>query len=447
MGSKKRSLRKKVSLGLTAALMTASLTALPPAQPAEAFDLASAIGAVIGVSAQYAALNKQIAYFDGEGRNAYMNQVKDKEGVNDDPQANAMLDRVMSRLSTAIAKTDPDIEKEPYNYFVNNNTNFNAYCTLGHNVSVNIGLFDTLNYNEDEIAFVLGHEMGHGQRKDPANGVKKNMPISLLAAIAESQSNGLEALGTALLANLGSAKLVTLPMEKKADELGFTYASDANYNPGAGSALWQRVIEKMGTSKETFLGSVFNPSDHPGNESRRDKYTERMYAYSGNRVNVDKKTGDILLNKKAVGIPAATDSMSARERSYLVAGRLARIYHDEPEANYNASTDGESLYFGSTPIMTLTESDNGETWVTNLNTAAAIKDPKAEKARQEAKAKEEKARKAAEAKAEKAKQKELKKAKDQQKSAETTSTQPSGKTFKERVAELQKQQSLLRDER
>ena len=438
MGNKKSYFKKKLSLGLTAALMTASFTALPPARPAEAFDWVNAIGAVIGVSAQYAALNKQIAYFDGEGRNAYMDQVKDKEGVNDNPEANAMLDRVMGRLSTAIAKTDPTIEKEPYNYFVNNNTNFNAYCTLGHNVSVNIGLFDTLNYNEDEIAFVLGHEMGHGQRKDPANGVKKSMPISLLAAIAESQSNSLEALGTALLANLGSAKLVTLPMEKKADELGFTYASDANYNPGAGSALWQRVIEKMGTSKETFLGSVFNPSDHPGNESRRDKYTQRMYAYSGNKVNVDKKTGDILVNKKVVGIPAATDSMSARERSYLVAGRLARIYHDEPEAAHNAYSDGESLYFGSTPIMTLTEADNGDTWVTNLNTAAALKATKVEKGKKDKKK---------ETKAKEVKKEELKKDKKQEKAVETTSAQPSGKTFKERVAELQKQRALLRDDR
>ena len=414
--------------------------ALPPAPAAEAFDIINAIGAVLNVSAEYAMLNKQIAYIEGEGRNTYMDSVKEKEGVNESPEANAMLDRVMSRLSTAIAKTNPDIEKEPYNYFVNNNTNFNAYCTLGHNVSVNIGLFDTLNYNEDEIAFVLGHELGHGERKDPANGVKKAMPISLLAAVVESQSNSLEALGTALLANLGSAKLITLPMEKKADELGFSYATEANYNPGAGSALWQRVIEKMGTSKETFLGSVFNPSDHPGNESRRDKYTARMYAYSGNKVNVDKKTGNILLNKKIVGVPAATDNMSALERTYLVAGRLARIYHDEPAADHRAYSDGESLYFGNTAIMTLTGGDNGDTWVTNLNEAASIKDTKAEKSSKTSK-------KTAKDKAKDIKKEEVKKDTKQQKSVETTDTQRSGKTFKERVAELQKQRALLRDDR
>ena len=111
----------------------------------------------------------------------------------------------------------------------------------------------------------------------------------------------LEAVGTNLLANLGSAKLVTLPMEKKADELGFTYATEAGYNPGAGSALWQRVMEKMGNNRETFLGTIFMPSDHPNNGSRRDKYTKRMYEYSGKHVNVDKKTGAILVNKKESG--------------------------------------------------------------------------------------------------------------------------------------------------
>ena len=60
---------------------------------------------------------------------------------------------------------------------MNNSTKFNAYCTLGHNVSVNIGLFTTLNYNEDEVAFVLGHELGHGEQHDPANGVKRTSPL------------------------------------------------------------------------------------------------------------------------------------------------------------------------------------------------------------------------------------------------------------------------------
>ena len=410
MVTRKKNLTKKLSLALSSTLLASALYTLPPAPPAEAFSIGNAIGAVIGVSAQYAALNKQVNYLDGEGRDKYMSAVKEKEGVNEDPEANAMLDDVMTRLTAVIAKEDPTLAKKPYHYFVNNNKNFNTYCTLGHNVSVNIGLFTTLNYNEDEVAFVLGHELTHGQRNDPANGVKNTFPISLLAAVAGSQSNMLQAVGTQVLANLGSAKLVTMPMEKKADEVGFTYAVEAGYNPGGGSALWQRVIEKMGTSKETFLGSVFNPSDHPGNISRRDKYTERMYEYSGNKVNVDSKTGVISVNKKAIGTVKPGGSMSALERGYLVAGNLARVYHDEPNSTLTAYADYNALYFGGRRIMGLEYGDDGAAWAANLN---AAQKPAAE-------IKKEAEKKAAEEK------------------KKTTSTTTQKKTFKERLAEYQK---------
>src|SRR5574344_2720644 len=181
--------KKKLTRTVLAALVGISVmtTTLPKAEAD--FDVGSAIGALISVGAQYAQLNKQIAYYNTDpGRDKYLGNVKKQVGVNYDPTANAMLDRVMSRLSSAIAVDDPSIKKEPYHHFVNNQKSFNAFCTLGHNMSVNIGLFNVLNYNEDEIAFVVGHEMGHGQRNDPADGVKKQMPITLLAALYQSQN-------------------------------------------------------------------------------------------------------------------------------------------------------------------------------------------------------------------------------------------------------------------
>jgi Zn-dependent protease with chaperone function len=369
---------KSCIAGSLTALFLASGIMLP-APKAEAFDWGNAIGAILGVTTEYAALNKQINYLDNNGRGEFFNSMKEKEGVNYDEEANAMLDDVMTRLSAVIVKKNPKSAKKPYNYFVNNNENFNAYCTIGHNVTVNIGLFKTLNYNEDEVAFVVGHELGHGEQNDPANGVKRTFPLSLLAAVAGSQGSTLEAIGANVLANMGSAKMVTLPMEKKADVLGFEYATEAGYNPGAGSALWQRVIEKMGTSKQSFLGSVFNPSDHPGNDARRERYTKRMYEYSGKKVNVDKKTGMITVNKQAIAAPAAMPSMSALERSYLTAGRLAKLYHDQPDASFTATSNQGSLYVGGTRIMDFTAQDSAATWVTNLNRAFQKDRPKTEK--------------------------------------------------------------------
>lgn len=48
----------------------------------------------------------------------------------------------MGNLSGAIASVDRPSTISPYNYFVNNDTSFNAFCTLGHNMSVNTGLFN-----------------------------------------------------------------------------------------------------------------------------------------------------------------------------------------------------------------------------------------------------------------------------------------------------------------
>ena len=368
-------IKRRKSLLTKLVLTTMVGLSLSSATPrAEAFSIGSAIGAVIGVSAQYAAVNEQISYYNNEGRDKFLQQTKQKVGVNYDATANAQLARIMQGLSRAVAVDDPSIKEKPYNYFVNDQKTFNAFCTLGHNMSVNIGLFQTLNYNEDEIAFVVAHEMGHGQHNDPASGAKKAFPLSVLTAVVGSQvGNAAEAIGVNLLNNLGNAKLVTLPMEKNADKFAFQYAPKAGYNPGAGSALWQRVIEKMSNDKESFLGSIFNPSDHPGNLSRRDTYSKNLTSYSNNKISVDGDTGVISLAKKPLGTPAATSSMSSLERAYLIAGNMATVYHDKTVTKATASTNGSEIFLNDKAIMTVTAGDSATSWVEAINTAQISK--------------------------------------------------------------------------
>ena len=119
-------------------------------------------GNLIGAGVQYVQLNKEIKYYNNDGREEFFEQLKSKYGVNEDPALNERLDSVMSRLSSSIAASDPSISSKPYNYFINPDTSFNAFCSLGHNMSVNTGLFSLLS-NTDEIAVVIAHEMGHGQ--------------------------------------------------------------------------------------------------------------------------------------------------------------------------------------------------------------------------------------------------------------------------------------------
>ena len=332
------------------ALLCLSLTtgAVMPKQ-AYAWDWLSAGLALFQVGAQYAYLNKQVSYLDNKGRDEYMGQIKDKYGVNTDPTANAMLARIMTRLSDAVALTDDSIVKKPYNYFVNNDNSFNAFCTLGHNMSVNIGAFTKLNYNEDELAFVIAHEMGHGQKNHPSAGVKRALPISILAALYASQNqNTASDIGAALVSTIGTAKWVTKPMETQADKLAFDYAVQAGYNVGAGAAVWQRILEQNG-SKSSGFAELFN--DHPTSVSRRNNYSKKITEWSRNQVKVNEDTGLITVAGKHFYTPAKTATMSGPEQAYLIGGNLAAVFHDGRQKEAVWTNSENVLLVGEQPVM------------------------------------------------------------------------------------------------
>jgi Zn-dependent protease with chaperone function len=316
-----------------------------------AWDWLSAGLALFQVGAEYAYLNKQVSYLDNKGRDEYMGQIKDKYGVNTDPTANAMLGRIMTRLSDAVALTDDSIVKKPYNYFVNNDKSFNAFCTLGHNMSVNIGAFTKLNYNEDELAFVIAHEMGHGQKNHPAAGVKRALPLSILGALYASQNqNTASSVGAALVTTIGTAKWVTKPMESQADKLAFDYAVAAGYNVGAGAALWQHILEQNG-SKSSGFAELFN--DHPTSVSRRNNYNKKITEWSRNQVKVNEETGLISVAGQPFYTPAKTANMSPQEQAFLIAGNLSAVFHDGGQREAVWTNSNNILLVGEQPVMSL----------------------------------------------------------------------------------------------
>lgn len=334
---------------------------------AEAFNIGGALGAVVGTAVQYDYLNKQVNYLDNEGRHAYMQEVQKEVGVNNDPTLNAILDGIMTRLTASIAKIDPSIKEKPYNYFVNQDPSYNAFCTLGHNLTVNQGMFELVNNNADELAVVVAHELAHGQKDHPAKGVKKGMPLDLLNNLYQSQNpNAASIIGSSLLKNAAKATGITKPMEVEADNLAFDYTVGAGYNIGAGAATWQRFIEKMGASKSNFVGELFSPSDHPSHESRRANYSKKLTEYSKKNVAVDDNTGTIKIRGKEFLKPLPDGGMSGHERSYFIAGNLAAVYHNNasvPQATYANGV----IQMGVQPIMAVAPGEDARAIVEKLN--------------------------------------------------------------------------------
>ncbi|WP_196594539.1 M48 family metallopeptidase [Pectinatus sottacetonis] len=334
---------------------------------AYAFNLVNLGGALIGITAQYAELNKSIDYCDNKGRNEYFAKMKKQYGVDTDPVKNEILKNIVTRLSAAIAQNDPSINEKPYNYFVNKDKNFNAFCSLGHNLSVNSGLFDLLKNNEDEIAFVVGHEMGHGQENHIKKGIKKSLPINIIASVWGSQAGStLEVMGIDVLVKQADASIVTKPQEWQADNLGFTYAVGAGYNPGAGAAVWQRFIEKMGQYRSNFVGEIFSPSDHPSEIDRRDNYANKLTKYSNGHMTV--KNGIIKINGKLFMQAASRQIMSGRERAYLIAGAVAAVYHNNKNIPDAYVGSNGYIYMGDQDIcIPIAGEESAQTLVDRIN--------------------------------------------------------------------------------
>lgn len=294
-----------------------------PTSKAEAVKAEDVITAIIVQQM----VNKSLKYYENAGRSELLSEYKESEGVNTDPYLNSILDRIMQKLTKGIAKTDESIKDPPYNYFINNDTNFNAFCALGRNISVNTGVFAFFDNQEDKIAAVVAHEMAHGQKQHPLKEARKRLNVDLLSSILGADMGGVGQVAVGVVAEHAKNSGITKSNEKQADNLSFTYMADAGYNVGAPAAVWQRMIDQSGKKSKDFFAAVLNPSTHPGNEWRRDNFAKKLYEYSDKKVSVDAKTGEVKVNGKVFLKPTAFANMSGAERRYLIAGNLANIYH------------------------------------------------------------------------------------------------------------------------
>ena len=365
--------KKKILATITAAALSVSLTFGAVAEAASAIDL---IGTGINIGVQAAALSKQvnanIKYYNEteQGREELYQGFRQKCGVNEDTVYNAQLDRIMTNLTNAVAVVDPTINKKPYKYFVTADESLNAWCTMGHVMAVNVGTFKIL-ANEDEIAAVVGHEMGHGQKDHSVKGQKKHLQKKITAAV----------LGTAVGATIGGGQLTSLvtnialnhsvahgdrKQESEADILGFDYMIHTNYNPGACAAVMQKFVELEAKGrKRTSAEKFFNPSDHTDSAKRRDAYVKKLYEYSKNHVTA--KNGVVTVNNKTFVKVAPSEKMSAAERSYFVLGNLAAAYHNGQNKNAATVVNG-TVMLGNQPIITpLAGDEDAQTLADRLN--------------------------------------------------------------------------------
>lgn len=356
----------------TAAFLAACFLTMPLAAPVEASW--GGIGAsVLKGAVQMGVIREQLRELDENGQEEVLANAKEQSGYYD----NAAYQERAKRILNSLVKSG--VPKREYVIFVNPSDDINAYCTLAGVLSVNKGTLDVL--DDQQLAFVLAHEVSHGENRDIVNGVTKKLSLAVAgsAVLSGGDASAAQTLLMNLALNYINNEVFTMGQEKSADELGFTILENTDYNLGGAPAAMHALLKKYGPGFNDGIARVIAPNSHPRNESRVTEAINRMQAYSGNRVTV--KGADVIVNDKTVLTPIKVGNYDAETRAYYVAGRLARLVRDHKMQP--ARLSGGALYVGNQSLYTLSSAEDGQAIVNRLNAAltpeAKVKEEKIDK--------------------------------------------------------------------
>jgi len=335
-------LKKSLILSLSFSLLVMPLAQMKKVEAASIVEkLLYATVAVGLITAYYNNANDN-------GQDDILKNTQKQTGVYDDEEAEERIDAIHEQLM------ESGSIKSTYAIYANPKEDFNAFCTLGHVISINKGTLDRL--DDDELALVMSHEIAHGEGKHVVNGITKGIGLALAVDLfLESNRNDTSSILSAIGANFINNEMFTMEQEWEADNRGFDYAIMAGFNPGGAAASMVKLRSEYGELYHEGLGKIINPNNHPKTSDRINNFLAKLTAYSKNRVTV-KNNKTVLIDNKEIITPTETSYYLGEERAYLIAGNLATVYHNQEISAATAGDDG-AIYIGDQVIVHLTKSD------------------------------------------------------------------------------------------
>jgi predicted Zn-dependent protease len=186
-----------------------------------------------------------------------------------DPRADAMRELV-SRLARHRPDAPYDVRIE-----VSDVDEMNAMALPGGLIVVTRGLLDSVE-SENELAFVIGHELGHFEQRDHLRILGRTVVLGILYGAIRSNSSAANlGLTAADLAALGFSR----KQESTADEFGLELVQSEYGHVAESSRFFERVAEDSSLKRFAYL------STHPGADDRiahvRDLAAHRGWPQAG----------------------------------------------------------------------------------------------------------------------------------------------------------------------
>lgn len=188
---------------------------------------------------------------------AAFEQIKKETPISRNASANAMLQRVGSRIASVVT----DMPNAQWEFVLFENPEPNAFCLPGGKVGVNTGILP-LTKDEAGLATVIGHEVAHASLHHGSERMSEAMLMDIGAQVLGAAAGGSKyqqaiALAYGAGAQLGRELPHGRAQESEADRVGLRYMARAGYNPEAALTFWQRFAQategKGGSGPPAFL--------------------------------------------------------------------------------------------------------------------------------------------------------------------------------------------------
>ncbi len=276
-------------------------------------------------------------------------QLEEKFGVVDDPELQARVNRIgMSMVAVS------DRRDLPYSFKVLNSKEINAMAAPGGFIYIFKGLIDLMP-SDDELAGVIGHELGHVVKRHSVRQMEKSLGIGILFGVAFGDRG-------AMLQNIAYNAIMaghSRSDEREADYLGFVHSYKAGYNPYS----MLLGLYKLSELDQKYHYDLF--SDHPEGKARvalAQKYLKDAKVTPTVTQSEDGKSAQVTDGQwKLPPVYASLSGYKPVHRACFVAGTLYRLkaLSDYSPDRYILDTDGTNftVYYNDRQVFTVVPED------------------------------------------------------------------------------------------
>ena len=175
------------------------------------------------------------------------------------PEKQAEIQTLLDSLVAELPEKDRQYE---YKVYLIKEKTFNAFAAPGGNIGVFEGLYKETK-SEEELAFVLAHELGHLVHKDPLKALSRRFLISIVSQVIFGDDNLIKSIVGGSINNLDLS--FSRSVETRADLFAAELIHKKYGNVSGALKFMERMEEKQKLKLPRFVHYF---STHPASDDR-----------------------------------------------------------------------------------------------------------------------------------------------------------------------------------